>query len=114
MATQDTLVGEILTVLCQQGAYWARCTDRATGVNATALLTALQTQFPASSWTTTLVDTTLAYAIRRGSVTACADVTPTVYYARRDMVRLNPNNEQYRDVCAGIYDQLTTPNQFSI
>ena len=114
MATQDTLVGEILTVLCQQGAYWARCTERVTGVNATTLLSSLQAQFPSSSWTTTLLDTTLEYAIRRGSVMACADVTPTVYYARRDMVRINPNNEQYRDVCAGIYAQLTTPNQFSI
>lgn len=114
MATQDTLVGEILTILCQQDSYWARCTERATGVDATVLLSSLQAEFPASAWDLTLLSTTLEFAIRRGSVMACTDVAPTVYFARRDMVRINPRNEQYRDVCAGIYAQLTTPNQFSI
>jgi len=110
MATLDEQVVQLLTVLCSQGAYWARCTPETQGVSAANLLTLLQAQFPATDWDADLLEEVLQHTTQRGSVTYCTDATPRLYYARRDMARVNPRNEQYRDVCDGIYNQLTQPN----
>jgi len=113
MATQNELLGEVLTILCQSAAYWTQCTTLPTGVNATDLLDQLTTDFPESGWDQDLLDSTLEFGVRRGALTTCTSVDPITYYARRDMVRVNPQNEQFRDVCSGIYTQRTIPNQYS-
>jgi hypothetical protein len=110
--TQDELLGEVLTLLCERGMYWATCTDTVAGLSAAALLPLLVTAFPGSAWDATKVTTTLEYGVRRGALTTCTNVTPVTYLARRDMARVNPRNEQYRTVCAGIYAQLPQPNQY--
>lgn len=114
MATQDELVGDVLTVLCAAGAYWASCSTNPNGVNETTLLTQLQSQFPNDGWTQTQLEEILEYGARRGSLTACRTVDPVTWYARQDMVRRNPLNEQYREVCSNILQQRPAePNQYT-
>ena len=114
MATQDELVGDVLTVLCAAGAYWTSCSVNPNGVTEATLLTELQTQFPNDGWTTTQLATILEYGARRGSLTACRTVDPITWYARSDMVRRNPQNEQYREVCPNIFQQRPAePNQYT-
>jgi len=113
MATQDELVGEVLTVLCAAGAYWTTCSVNPTGLTEETLLTRLQTQFPDDGWIPTQVTTIVEYGGSRGALTACRN-DPVTWFARSDMVRRNPRNEQYREVCPNIEEQRPAqPNQYT-
>lgn len=113
MATQNELLGEVLTILCQLSAYWTSCVTVDAGVTEATLLTQLIATFPQTNWTQLLLDEILEFGARRGALTSCNSVDPITWYARRDMVRVNPVNEQYRVVCSEIYEQQTRANQFS-
>jgi hypothetical protein len=97
LSATDTLISQILTILCQNNSVWDRCCcpDPATGVPQDTLLTELETTYPASAWTATLLSSVLVIARRIGVVKQVAGS----WFVFTNFLAVNPSNIRFASFC---------------
>lgn len=109
--TTVTLNGEIITILSESGALWTCCGPNGNGVEFADLLDSLQTRYPTSQWTSTLLGSTLL----TGQKEARYKENPAdTYYLNPFMIKLNVQNAKYQVYSDYICDAPDCQRRFGV
>lgn len=99
MATVDSLLGQILTVLSDNNAVWDRCCGpNGQGVPELELLDELQAQYPSAGWTLVLLDRKLNQGRQSGLIkwnTSNDSLMQRLIYVFNNFANVNYTNRLY-------------------
>ena len=98
MSVQLTL--EMLKILSRENAIWDRCCGpNGDGISATTLLTLLQSTYPESNWTLSILNDLLVLSQQRGRVKQLPEDS---WYLNTAMNLVNPANKIYNSASSAI------------
>lgn len=105
LATFLELLGNIVQVLCEAGAFYPRggCNaDLSKALTQEQLVPLLQDEFPDSDWTDEQFENISFYGRKHGALFMCNSADPVTYMIRLDMAMMNPQYAQYAEFCPEI------------